>query len=60
MKKSIALLAFLFVVFAMPMLVNAESENCHTEIICGHYCVCCDFYDHVIWSEIYCGGSELD
>jgi len=59
MKKLISTLGILFLLAVSPKMANAES-GCHTEIICGHYCLCCDFYDHVIWSEIYCGGSELD
>lgn len=63
MKKFIAILAVLFSVFSMPMLVNAESENCHTEIMfCDNdhsYTVfICDDYDKVMWDSILCGLVE--
>jgi len=60
MKKFIVSLVLLSLVSsAVPKLAKAGT-SCHTEIICGHYCVVCDFFDLVSWQEIYCGGSVLD
>lgn len=60
MKKILSTIAILFVMTAVIPTVANSTEPCHTEVICGHIVVSCDFFDHISWQEIYCGYSDLD
>ncbi len=60
MKKVLSIIAVLFVMAAATPKLAIATTPCHTEIICGNACICCDFFDHVSWQEIYCGYSDLD
>jgi hypothetical protein len=60
MKKLIVSVVLLSVMsIGVPKMAIA-APNCKTVLICGHYCVVCDFFDYVTWQEIYCGGSVLE
>lgn len=54
MKKLLAIIAVLFVMAAIPKVIDAAEQPCVWKWFCGHRCLVCDAYDYVIWDEIYC------